>query len=354
MSRRLIIVLAVFSLAFICPAATVSDLFATRVTIQPTVSVLIPVTGEEQFSGCGGALIPPVNADYEQSIVYLTNQVRRQHNLPPLKRITALDDAARYHAADMAQNNYFNHNSFHTVNGKMVQVCDPWNRIQNYYTGWEALAENIAAGQDSPSMAMNGWINSPEHLHNILNPEYWEIGAGYYQGNTSYTYYWDQDFGRRIGVYPLILNDEAASTASAKVDVYIYGDWKQVRLKNDDGSWGKWLEFKNEFQWTLPSAPGQHTLSAQMRASGGKSASASDTIGLTPHPHPKPHMAGGGTQDKGCSHQPYTSGGGSHVHGFGSACITRQCGTGARDHQDQAHQDVIPEVSRYRPKAGRE
>ena len=41
---------------------------------------------------------------------------------------------------------------------------------------------------------MEGWMNSPGHRENILNPDLTELGVGFYQGSGSYRYYWTQCF----------------------------------------------------------------------------------------------------------------------------------------------------------------
>jgi uncharacterized protein YkwD len=36
-------------------------------------------------------------------------------------------------------------------------------RITSYYSSWNSLAENIAAGYSTPQSVMNGWMNSSGH-----------------------------------------------------------------------------------------------------------------------------------------------------------------------------------------------
>ncbi len=278
---RIIILLSLIALAIIaCPstATIATQVFNQSITLNDPQ---IPVTGQQSFSGCGGSLIPPINPAYEQAVVEETNQIRMQNGLPPLKRAVTLDESARYHSADMSVTDYFNHNTLNRINGKLTEVCDTWNRIEFYYKNWEALAENIAAGQSTPQMAMDGWMNSPEHRRNILSDSYWEIGVGFYQGPGQYRYYWDQNFGRRDGVYPLVIDGEKAQTSTRTVPIYIYGNWSQMRLRNDSGTWTGWMPFHNNFSWNLPDTSGVHTVTAQLRGAPGLTTS-SDTIDLAP------------------------------------------------------------------------
>jgi len=229
------------------------------------------------YTGCGGVTAPVVNAAYEQEVVELVNTVRADNGLPPLKRVTELDQAARYHATDMGQDDYFDHDTFDRVGGSLVLVCNTWARIQSYYPS--PSAENIAAGYSTPQNVMNGWMNSTGHKNNILSTYSWEIGVGYYTGSGSWSRYWVQNFGRRSTVYPLIINREAATTTARDVSLYVYGEWDEVRLRNDDDPWSGWQPFQATLDWTLSGASGERTVWAEMR-SGDQTAASSDSIYL--------------------------------------------------------------------------
>jgi uncharacterized protein YkwD len=238
------------------------------------------------FSGCGGQLVAMVDAAYEQQVVELVNAARQQNGLPPLKRVDLLDQAARYHAADMAQDGYFNHDSYDLVNNQLQMVCSWIARITSFYItpggpSYNALAENIAGGQSDPAAVMNAWMNSPGHRANILSSSNWELGVGYYQGGP-YRRYWVQDFGRRRGVYPLVINNEAASSASPTVTLYIYGKdvFTEMRLRNDGDAWGGWQPFQPSLSWEMNCGVGAHTVSVEMRSST-QTASSSDSIDLS-------------------------------------------------------------------------
>lgn len=267
-----------------------SPVFAERDPVSsgqanlPLVRVNLPV-----YTGCGGINVPVINAAYEQEVVYLVNQERANAGLPPLKRSVDLDEASRYHAADMAQDSYFKHDSYDRAGDNVVYVCSTWDRIKTYYPS--PSAENIAAGYSTPTSVMNGWMNSTGHQNNILSTYSWEIGVGYYQGG-GYGSYWVQDFGRQSGVYPLIINQDAANTDTRSVSLYIYGDWTEFRLRNDEGNWSQWMPFQNSMNWELTGGIGTHTVWTEMR-NGLDASSFSDTITLTqddnpPNPTPIP------------------------------------------------------------------
>jgi uncharacterized protein YkwD len=118
---------------------------------------------------CGGVSKPPV---------------------PALVMDAKLRQAARCHSLDMAQHNYFSHDS---QDGR-----SPWDRIRDAgYTGF-GNAENIAAGQGTAAAVMSSWMTSTGHCNNIMSGNANEIGIGYALDTSSdLDRYWTQDFGKR-------------------------------------------------------------------------------------------------------------------------------------------------------------
>ncbi len=219
---------------------------------------------EVALTGCGGADVAVVNSEYEARVVELVNRERVANGVPPLKRTAALDKAARYHAADLALDNYFSHDTHDRNNGALVRVCSAFERMRVWYDYW-AAAENVAAGYRTPEAVMQGWLSSEGHRRNILNPDLREIGVGYFSGAGDYGAYWVQDFGSRRDVYPMVINNDAPTTASREVSVYIYGDWSEMRLRNNSGAWEAWRPFASSFAWTLDDRPGEQVVSAELR-----------------------------------------------------------------------------------------
>ena len=79
-----------------------------------------------------------------------------------------LQDAANTHSDDMASNDFFSHEgTTHATVGK---------RASHSGYAWKAVAENIAAGSDTPEQAIDQWMTSSGHCHNIMNSAYTEIG----------------------------------------------------------------------------------------------------------------------------------------------------------------------------------
>ena len=272
---------AILLLSLTLPFGGISHTFAQTDPPPPPAlsSTQIPDTIQApEYSACGSEIVPVINDGYEQQVVELVNQERAALSLPPLKHVIELDQAARYHAADLGTDDYFEHDTYDRDGEELCFVCLWWQRINAYYSG--VRAENIAAGYPSPEAVVAAWMSSPGHRQNILSTYSSEVGVGYFQGEGAYYTYWVQDFGNRSGVYPLIINEEAAETENPQVNLYIYGNWSEVRLRNDEESWSEWLPFQNSLIWNLPMSNGEHTVTAEMR-DGEMSATSQDTIMLT-------------------------------------------------------------------------
>jgi uncharacterized protein YkwD len=95
--------------------------------------------------------------------------------------------AAQRHSNDMANNNFFSHTG---SDGSLV-----WDRIDDTGYDWQTCGENIAAGYPSIRDAVNGWLNSPGHCANIMDPNFEEMGAAKANNvHSDYGIYWTQVF----------------------------------------------------------------------------------------------------------------------------------------------------------------
>lgn len=137
-------------------------------------------------------------ATLESQVLTLVNQRRAagatcggvaKPAVPALTLNTKLRCAARNHARDMANNNYFSHTG---LNGSQF-----YQRITAAGYTWTQVAENIAAGQTTAASVVAGWMASTGHCNNIMNGALKNIGVGYaYNVNATYDHYWVQDFGK--------------------------------------------------------------------------------------------------------------------------------------------------------------
>jgi uncharacterized protein YkwD len=128
-------------------------------------------------------------ANFMAELLQLTNAERQKVGAPPLKMNDKLTQAAQRHATDMATKNFLSHTG---SDGSTMQ-----SRVQATGYLYQALGENVAAGQSTPAAVLKSWMNSSGHRRNILNPNYTEIGIGYAMNSSSrYTHYWTQVFAR--------------------------------------------------------------------------------------------------------------------------------------------------------------
>lgn len=128
-------------------------------------------------------------------VVTLTNAQRAQAGFGPLTINPALTQSAQSYAGLMASSGCFAHTC------GAVPDFTQRDLQAGYGSNWTAMGENLAAGfAGSPQAVLNGWMNSPEHRANILNPTYTEIGVGYQPASGQYGAYWDQEFGARADV----------------------------------------------------------------------------------------------------------------------------------------------------------
>lgn len=114
-------------------------------------------------------------AQIEEEVIALVNQERSSRGLPALTYNSSLANVARTKSADMAQNNYFSHNS--------PTYGSPFDMLQTFNIPFTAAGENIAKGQTTAQEVMNAWMNSSGHAANILNSGFSEIGVGYVYNN---------------------------------------------------------------------------------------------------------------------------------------------------------------------------
>ena len=133
----------------------------------------------------------------ECDILALVNQQRLQGATcggqqmpaaPPLEMHPVLRQVARGHAEDMAQNDYFRHDS---LDGR-----SPFDRMKAAGYDFSQAGENIVAGSPTAAAAMQEWMGSPGHCQNIMEGGYVHIGVGYaYSDGHQYGHLWVQDFG---------------------------------------------------------------------------------------------------------------------------------------------------------------
>jgi uncharacterized protein YkwD len=126
----------------------------------------------------------------ERQIARCVDRERDQHSVGALRRSTALDDAAQYHARNMAAMGFFSHIDPHGDG--------PSERVAMFSNRRWLVGENIAGGQGNGAKACRTWMNSSGHRAAILDPGYDAFGVGFASGGSLGKYY-VQVFGERRG-----------------------------------------------------------------------------------------------------------------------------------------------------------
>ena len=259
----------------------------------PLIAPVIVPPGEEPELAPRAA--PAIT--FEERVLELVNLERLADGKPPLKWVAELFISSETHSFNMADRDFFAHCDVDTKTMPADRMAAAG------YTGNALPAENIAAGQADPEAVMDAWMASPGHRANILSTFVREIGVGYFlqaddEGNIrldgdgdcnadgihafALFHYWTQNFGRRNGVYPLVINHESHDTVCAELKLYVYGpaNATQMRFSNDGVSFSPWEPYSPNKTWPIPGASGSPATIFSQVTNGATTFSADDEITL--------------------------------------------------------------------------
>jgi uncharacterized protein YkwD len=105
---------------------------------------------------------------------------------PPLLPSATLASVAAGHAADMAEHDYFEHED------RAGQT--PADRVRAVGYGEKLVGENIAYGPRTAEDVVQGWLDSPGHCENLMDPRFTQMGVAFAPGRGSkHGLYWVQD-----------------------------------------------------------------------------------------------------------------------------------------------------------------
>lgn len=114
------------------------------------------------------------------------NEERSRNGVGPVQWLDPASRAAYLFSFDMDRRQFFSHTD---PDGR-----GPGARLTDQGIQWQAYGENIGMGYADADEVMEGWMNSPGHRANILDPEFTHVGIGvrYAAGGP----WWTQDFVR--------------------------------------------------------------------------------------------------------------------------------------------------------------
>jgi len=175
--------------------------FCTQVTARDLKEIGTYRRGSDVWVMVAAPFIPPSPRDRQQisrRVLDLTNQARAHPRkcgremfaaVPPLVLAPpALVRAASEHSQDMANHNYMDHTG--------RDGSSPADRVTRTGYKWQAVGENLASGILTPEEVVSGWVGSPHHCANLMDPRFRQMSVAYAVNTASDNgIYWTQLFG---------------------------------------------------------------------------------------------------------------------------------------------------------------
>ncbi len=156
--------------------------------------------GAEVWVALAEPFAPPASRDRTaigRRVLELTNEARSHARhcgsmyfaaALPLSPNATLEHAAAQYAHDMATHGYMDHTG--------RDGSSPQERITRSGYRWRETGENLASGIMTPEEAVAGWLKSPEHCANLMDPAFRHMGVAYaVNPRQEAGVYWAQEFG---------------------------------------------------------------------------------------------------------------------------------------------------------------
>ena len=133
-----------------------------------------------------GTAVSPASQSLSSRALALVNAARARgatcgsHEFgpaPPLSLSGTLASVALGHAADMARHGYFDHVD---LSGQ-----SPADRVRAVGYREKLVGENIAYGPITVEEVVQGWLHSPDHCENIMDPRFAQMGVGMATGQAA-------------------------------------------------------------------------------------------------------------------------------------------------------------------------
>jgi hypothetical protein len=180
-------------------------------------------------------------------LIDLTNESRLAYNQQPLVRNIKLDNAAELKGKDMADKQYFSHDS--------PEGVTPWYWFRQAGYNFLYAGENLAINFTDSSEVEEAWLGSPTHRANIMNAQFREIGIATVQGfyNNYPTIYVVQMFGtparaqnysnideselikeqpKKLVINKVSTSSESVQIVSTSTDTLVIGDVKGESIES--------------------------------------------------------------------------------------------------------------------------
>ncbi|XOV68671.1 MAG: CAP domain-containing protein [Fluviicola sp.] len=139
----------------------------------------------------GNEVAPSANKIQEQRLLEMINEERRALFMRELKWNNDLARAARYHAYDMAGQEYTMNDSYDRIDGQLVFIADAQERISQFQKKKNVYQQDISAGTTSAENTYLKWIGTDEGYDKLFHEDNRSVGIGLvHDANSAYGYYW--------------------------------------------------------------------------------------------------------------------------------------------------------------------
>jgi len=154
----------------------------------------------------------------EQVLLQSANRERAAQGLAPLKWDTALAEAAKQHASQMARENTLSH--------QLPGEPDMKDRATRAGARFSALAENVAEGPSAENIHQQ-WMKSPPHRANLLDPQLDSVGISVAQNNG--TLFAVEDFSLAAGGLSISEQEKLVSAQLEAQGLHLLSDTDDAR-----------------------------------------------------------------------------------------------------------------------------
>ena len=192
------------SISRVAPSGDVESIIARQFCQQSTNPAFSEIgtwwQGSDVWIALAEPFTPPEIGDLgaiNQRVLEITNRVRARPQrcgttlfgaAPPLVLSPALGRVALAYAHDMAAFGYMDHTG--------RDGSSPEARITRSGYRWREVGENLARGIMRPEDVVDGWLHSPEHCANLMDPLYTQMGVAFaVNRHDSAGVYWAMEFG---------------------------------------------------------------------------------------------------------------------------------------------------------------
>ncbi len=204
----------------------------------------------------------------EREVLTQTNLERAKIGLKPLLLEPRLSAAARLHALEMAQKNYFAHTS------PTPNLRTPTDRVNKAGSLDWGAGENIAFNEEPAAKVgatlMRQWMTSPPHRASILDASYTHIGVGVYRDPQGRSYGVQNFVARAFTVTPSV-DTRVVNSQTLELRGVVTGRREVALFSGSEFIGAVKTDRTGNFAYQLPFAPARpYQLGARASGSSGR------------------------------------------------------------------------------------